>query len=139
MKKTLIGIAAVAFVALMIANAYAQCAEVPPPTFCGCRARGFTPGFWKHNIEVRLSNAPYDEDLTNGAYNAFAGGRLDGVKLTDALMDGYLAAINAQLTIMGYPTISFDQALAYLKLPGWSTDRTNTANWFNWAAGYGPF
>ena len=133
MKKTLIGITAVAFVALMIANAYAQC--VPAPPFCECLPPGFTPGFWKHDIEVRLSHAPYNEELTKAAYNAFEGGPLDGVKLTDAMMDGYLAAINAALGA----SFTFDQLLEFLNGPGWSTDRTNTANWFNYVAGYGPF
>jgi len=126
MKKTLIGIVAVAFVALMIANAYAQC--IPAPPLCECMPPGFTPGFWKHDIEVRLG-------LTNGAYNAFEGGPLDGVKLTDALMDGYLAAINTALGT----SFTFAQLLGYLQGPGWSADRTNTANWFNFVAGYGPF
>jgi len=126
MKKTLMGIVAVALVALMIANVYAA---IPAPTFCGCLCRGFTPGFWKHNIQVRLG-------LTNGAYSAFEGGPKDGIKLTDAMMDGFLARIKAKPGMSGF---TFEQALAYLKLQGWSADRTNTANWFNWAAGYGPF
>jgi len=103
--------------------------NIPAPKFCGCLCRGFTPGFWKHNIQVYL-------DLTNGAYSAFEGGPKDGIKLTDAMMDGFLAAIKAKPGMSGF---TFEQALAYLKLPGWSADRTNTANWFNWAAGYGPF
>ena len=121
MKKTLISIVAVAFVALMISNTYAN---------CSCRPPGFTPGFWKHNIRVYLG-------LTNGKYNAFEGGDLDGVKLTDALMDGYLAAINALLD-PDAPYI-FEEALENLELPGWHWLRTYTANMFNWAAGYGPF
>jgi len=121
MKKTLISIVAVAFVALMITNVYAPC--VPTPPDCGCP--GLTPGFWKHNIRVRLG-------LTNGAYSALP----DGTKLTDALMNQYLTAIR---TAMGDPTFEFLDALGYLKLKGWSADRTNTANWFNWAAGYGHF
>ena len=139
MKKLLISTIAVALVALMIANAYAV--TVPEPWFCPdtCWPRGFTPGFWKHNIQVRLTNAPYLEDLTNGAYNAFGSGPLDGVKLTDTLMDGYLAEINAVLIGWGYSPITFDQALANLQLQGNNPLRTNTANWFNWAAGYGPF
>jgi len=89
---------------------------------------GFTPGFWKHNIEVRLG-------LTKGAYNAFEGGPLDGVKLTDAMMDGYLAAINTALGA----SFTFGTLLGYLQLKGWDPLRTNTANWFNYEAGYGPF
>lgn len=124
MKKTLISIVAVAFVALMITNVYAQLPSVPhqPCGGCGC---GLTPGFWKHNIQVRLNGDSI-------GYSALP----DGTKLTDALMDGYLAAIHAY---SGGPQFTFAQALVYLKLPGWSTDRTNTANWFNWAAGYGEF
>jgi len=118
----------------MIANVYAT--TIPPPDFgCGCRCPGFTPGFWKHNIQVRLSHAPYNLGLTNGAYSAFEGGQRDGQKLTDALMDSGLAAIQGYLGA-GF---TFEQALEYLKLPGWSADRTNTANWFNFVAGYGPF
>jgi len=134
MKKILISIAAIAFAALMITNAYAGCIPKPPTT-CG-RCPGFTPGFWKHNIQVRLSHPGYNLGLTNGAYSAFEGGPKDGVKLTDAMMDGFLAAIKAKSGMSGF---TFQQALAYLKLQGWSADRTNTANWFNWAAGYGPF
>jgi hypothetical protein len=132
MKKTLISIVAVAFVALMITSVYAA---IPAPDFpCG-RCPGFTPGFWKHNIKVRLSNPPYNLDLTNGAYSAFEGGPLDGIKLTDGMMDGYLAAINAELGA----SYTFAELLAYLEGPGWSADRTNTANWFNYVAGYGPY
>jgi len=126
MKKTLIGMVAVALVAMMITNVYAQ--TVPAPEFpCGLCA-GFTPGFWKHNIRVRLG-------LTEGKYNAYEGGPLDEVKLTDAMMDDLLEAINAESGL----GLTFEQALAYLEGPGWSDDRTNTANWFNWASGYGPF
>jgi hypothetical protein len=138
MKKTLISLVAVAIVALMITTVYAPPTipppTIPPPTFCdGCP--GFTPGFWKHNIKVRLSHEPYNLGLTNGAYSAFEGGPLDGIKLTDGLMDGYLAAINAELGA----SYTFAELLAYLEGPGWSADRTNTANWFNYVAGYGPY
>ena len=134
MKRVLLVMSAVALLALMIGSAYAvpRVPEptVPTPDFCQpfC-SPGFTPGFWKHNIEVRL-------DLTNGAYSAFVGAPSDGVKLTDEMMDDLLAAIN-----LAYPglNLTFEQALAYLELPGWSLDRTNTANLFNEAAGYGPY
>jgi len=135
MKKTLISIVAIAFAALMIANVYAPLPPVPAPPCGGCGC-GFTPGFWKHDIQVRLSHAPYNLGLTNGAYNAFEGGPKDGIKLTDAMMDGFLAKIKAKPGMSGF---TFQLALEFLKLPGWSADRTNTANWFNWAAGYGPF
>ncbi len=100
------------------------------------KAPGFTPGFWKHDIEVRLSHSPYDEGLTKSSYNAFSGGPLDGVKLTDAKMDSLLAIVN---TMPGFTTLTFDQALANLQLPGWNQLRTDTANAFNAAAGYGPY
>ncbi len=90
---------------------------------------GFTPGFWKHNIQVRLG-------LTNGKYSAFEGGPLDGVKLTNSLMDSLLAKVH---TMPGFTTITYAQALANLQLPGWNPLRTNTANAFNAAAGYGPY
>ncbi len=90
---------------------------------------GFTPGFWKHNIEVRLG-------LTNGAYSAFEGGPRDGEKLTDALMDTLLAKVK---TMPGFAGLTFTQALANLNLKGWNPLRTNTANAFNAAAGYGPY
>ena len=121
-KKELIGIAAVALVALMISNVYAQLPTVRKP-LCLPDIPGLTPGFWKHNIEVRL-------DLTNGAYSALP----DGTKLDDGMMDGWLAEIQVYL-----PWFTFPLALQYLELPGWSTDRTNTADWFNWAAGLGYF
>jgi hypothetical protein len=130
MKKTLISIVPVAFVALMITNVYAI--SVPAPVFCEPRCPGFTPGFWKHNIRVYLGE-------TNGKYSAFEGGPLDGVKLTDDMMDDLLDIINAKITSLGYPALTFEDALNYLKGPGWSADRTNTANCFNWAAGYGAY
>jgi hypothetical protein len=139
MKKILIGIAAVVLLATMIATVYAPPPAtfpdpvIPAPTFCGCPPCGFTPGFWKHNVRVRLASLGLDD--FNGAYNAFEGGPLDGVKLTDALMDGYLADINSALGT----TYDFEDMLGFLTLPGWHSDRTNTANWFNKVAGYGPY
>jgi hypothetical protein len=124
MKKTLISIVAVAFVALMISNAYANCGVPKPPCTCG-RCPGLTLGFWKHNIQVYL-------DGDSIGYSALP----DGTKLTNALMDTYLTKIQGKPGMAGF---TFEDALAYLKLKGWSADRTNTANWFNWAAGYGPF
>jgi hypothetical protein len=34
---------------------------------------------------------------------------------------------------------TFEVLLGYLQGPGWSADRTNTANYFNFEAGYGPY
>lgn len=73
MKKTLIGIVAVAFAALMIANAFA------------CEP-GYTPGFWKHNIGVALGYNP-------GDYSAFS----DGTKLTAAMLAGYATTVGVTL------------------------------------------
>jgi len=73
MKKTLIGIVTVAFVALMITNASA------------CLP-GYTPGFWKHNIGVALGYNP-------GAYSAFR----DGTKLTAAMLAGYATTVGVTL------------------------------------------
>jgi len=131
MKKALIGMLAVTFVALMMTSAYAQCIPIPTPPYCECDCPGFTPGFWKHNIEVYLG-------LTNGAYSAFEGGPLDGVKLNATMMETYLWDIRWALgdTIEPY-WFTFELALSYLKGKGWSADRTNVANWFNHFAGYG--
>ena len=74
--------------------------------------------------------------LTNGNYSAFVGDPLDGVKLTDEMMDGFLDDINEALSPASF---TFEQLLEYLQGPGWSADRTNTANWFNYVAGYGPY
>jgi len=133
MKKILISIVAVAFVALMITNAYSQC--TPPTTIptppCSCGPPGFTPGFWKHDIAVYLGL----DKGGKGSYNAFEGGPLDGVKLTDAMMEGFLAEINADAGLK----LDFPTAYAILQLPGWDARRTNLANWFNYEAGYGPY
>jgi hypothetical protein len=120
MKKLLTSVVAVALVALVIANVYAQ---VPAPNFCGCLPCGFSPGFWKHNLRVYL-------DYTKGKYSAFEGGPLDGVKLTDEMMESFLDDIGS---------FTAEEALGYLMERGWSTDRTNTANWFNKVTGYGPY
>jgi hypothetical protein len=134
MKKILAGIVSVALLSIMVSSVYAI--AVPAPYNCPEWPNGFTPGFWKHNIEVRLSHAPYTEALTNGKYSAFgwanANDELDGVKLTDQLMDTLLAGINSRLGT----AFTFDQLLANLQLTGNSVDRTNTANQFNYQAGY---
>ncbi len=101
-NRILIAIAAVALFAVLISSAFAI-VVVPVPPRCNEAPCGFTPGFWKHNIQVRLSNAPYNLDLTNGAYSAFDRANLpqspyynlDGVKLDDDLMDALLS--NSQL------------------------------------------
>ncbi len=127
MKKILLPVLAIAMMAMIIGSAYA--AGIPTPDFCQpyC-SPGFTPGFWKHNIEVRL-------DLTNGKYSAFVGPPSDGVKLTDAIMNGLLEDIQNNYGSW----ITFEILLEALQGPGWSVDRTNAANLLNEAAGYGPY
>lgn len=50
-------------------------------------------------------------------------------------MDDLLEAIQDELGLW----FTFELALERLQRRGWSAQRTRTANWFNWAAGYGPF
>ena len=118
---------------LMISSVFAKPAaiteEIWAPCFgCECRPCGFTPGFWKHALTVLLGGP--------GNYQSFEGGPLDGEKLTDDMVDDYIAAINLALGGTSYTAADF---LAFMKEPGWSPNRTNTANWFNYVAGYGPF
>lgn len=128
MKKALIGMLAVTLVALMMTSASAQCIT-PMTYYCDQRCPGLTPGFWKHNIEVRLG-------LTKGAYSAFP----NGTKLTDGMMDDLLWAVRWELGDRSEPYwFTFELALNYLKGNGWSADRTNVANWFNWEAGFNPY
>ena len=126
LKKLTLSLLAISVVILMTTSVYAQIPD--PPTLCGCPPDGFTPGFWKHNIRVYL-------DLTNGKYNAFGSGPREGEKLTDETMENLLDAINLETG----STYTFPILLDALNGPGWSVDRTNAANWLNWAAGYGPY
>ena len=135
MKKLTITLLAITATILMITSVYAIPPTAPPPDLpepptCGT-CSGFTPGFWKHNIKVRLG-------LTNGKYSAFSRDGtmyLAGTKLTDTIMDDLLSAINTQ-----YGTsLTFAELYTALRGPGWSADRTNAANLFNEAAGYGPY
>ena len=131
-KKILIALAAVTMLTMMIANVYAVAHTMPTPLFCEpyCSC-GFTPGFWKHNINVYLGN-------TNGKYSAFSWtGTMypAGTKLNADIMDDLLDAINLKYD----PDVTFEELLEALEGPGWSADRTNAANLLNEAAGYGPF
>jgi len=132
MKKILISIVAVAFVALMITNAYGQSLPcIPTPPNCCELCPGFTPGFWKHDLTVLIAHINGDPHAPS--YNAFGWGPKAGQQLNDDMMWDYLNAINAATGLSLTPQTALD----ILKLPGWSTDRTNLANWFNWFAGYG--
>jgi hypothetical protein len=134
LKKITLSLLAMSVAMLMICSAYAVpiaavATPIDAPCFCcTCCDPGFTPGFWRHNIQVRLH-------LTNGKYSAFEGGPFDGVKLNDAAMDYALELINAYLG----SSYTFEQLLDNLNLKGWNEYRTNTANWFNFVAGYGPY
>lgn len=129
-KKLLVSIAAVAFVALMISNAFAT--TCPP---------GFTPGFWKHDIGVYLYRHTNGEVGSPGDYNAFGyrvpSGYRDGWKLTDALMEEFLGYIH-----VGMPSLTMQEAYDALSahgFPGADQVRNDMANIWNSAAGYGPF
>lgn len=140
MKKLTFVLLTVALVALTISSVYAKPdkievknsdPEVPEPTMCGC-VPGYTPGFWKHNIRVLL-------DLTNGKHSSYDRGTYAGIKITDPMMTdpvwGYLNRIN----VATGESYTYEQFLSYLNEPGWSADRTNAANWLNWAIDLGPF
>jgi hypothetical protein len=124
MKKLLISVVAVAFVAMMIANVYANC-EPPPCPPPPCETPGFSPGFWKHNFRVYLG-------LTNGKYSAFEGGELDGVKVTADMLEDFADIVE----------VTLEEAYAAVSAKGGPPNnmiRADMANAFNDAAGYGPF
>jgi hypothetical protein len=129
MKKVLLIITAVALVVLMTSSVYAVPICVPKPdencplTHCP----GLTPGFWKHNLEVYL-------DQTNGAYSAAYGTTMSG-----SLMLSLLNKIKTGIGFGGTTAELAQDLLDTLKLPGWSTDRTNAANWFNYLMGFAPY
>ena len=127
MKKSVTSILGIAMLALMIAAVSAQTVPtVPcPPDEFYCRpCEGLTPGFWKHNIQVYLGDK-------NGAYSAFPwGAKVTAVDLEDAL-----AYLNFETGL----TLTMRDVLDFLQEPGWSMDRTNAANWFNYFHGMGPF
>ncbi len=81
---------------------------------------GYTPGFWKHNIGVALGFNP-------GKFSAFS----DGTKLTAGMLQGYAATVGVTLQE------AYDALTA--RGPGRDVVRTEMANDFNAAAGYGPF
>ena len=129
MKKILLVMAVIALSALMIGSVYAVPITVPtPPTNCpDTSCPGLTPGFWKHNLEVYL-------ELTNGAYSAAY-----GTKVSDGLMLDLLTDIKAGIGYGGTTDQLAQDLLDTLNLPGWSTDRTNAANWFNFLMGFAPY
>jgi hypothetical protein len=98
--------------------AFAECDPEPPDNHCN--GTGYTPGFWKHNIRVAL-------ELTRGSYSAFD----DGTKVTEVDL----------LTWAGDIGVSLEEALEDLTArgPGSEATRTDMANAFNAAAGFGPF
>jgi hypothetical protein len=135
LKKFTLSLLAVSVAILMISSVYAPRpvidVVVPDPCErCGC---GFTPGFWKHNLKVYLTEL--GELDFGGAYSAFdrdgyyysAGTKLDFDIMQDLLDD---------MSWMGFTPM---ELLGFLEEPGWSLNRINTANWLNYYAGYGPF
>jgi hypothetical protein len=130
LKKITLSLLAISVAMLMISSVFAARPEIavvidePSCMPCGC---GFTPGFWKHALTV-YTGGP-------GNYQSFEGGPLDGEPLTDIMVAGFIADINALLD----PDRTAEEFLEFLKQPGWSPNRINTANWFNKVAGYGPF
>lgn len=125
-KKTIVGLAAVALLSMMIANAYARI-PVREPSFCEWECQGLTPGFWKHNLQVYL-------DHTNGKYSAAYETKVTPTIMTN-LLTSIKGALSSQLTLDALA----HQLLENLQLPGWESDRTNTANWFNYFMGFGPY
>ena len=113
----------------MITSVYAQ--VIPNPFPCGsCRERGFTPGFWKHNLKVYLGGpGHYSAFSRDGIYD------LDGTKLDDDSMEQIIKAFNIHVS----GTYTAEELLAFLKEKGWSENRIYTANWFNKICGFGPF
>jgi len=125
MKKILLAIAVIALSALMIGSVYAI--SIPDaPTNCPTSCPGLTPGFWKHNLEVYL-------DLTNGAYSAAYGDKLDTSQM-NGLLDSLRTPFGVPLSMTNMEFAQF--LLDALNEPGWSADRTNVANWFNYLMGF---
>ena len=112
MKKILIGLAAVAMLA-MIPAAFAI---IPPPCVC---TPGRTPGYWKHDLNVLLGNK-------GGSYNWY---------WDDYKMDG--PTLTAICTDAGYTP---EEALAALTPAGPHTEdiRDACCRALNLAAGLNP-
>ena len=120
-KKIVIGIAAVALLALMISNVYAH---------CGCHP-GLSPGYWKHNVKVY-----------NGGPGAYSAPFEDHPHETSESMLGYADVI------LGPEDQTLEQENAYLvwangifqsKDPLVRAGWLDLANAFNAAAGYNPY
>lgn len=134
MKKTILGMLGVAMIAIMIGSVSAQIpTPIPEPEFgvygCDWWHPGLTPGFWKHNLEVFLGE-------TKGHYSA-----IYEEKVNDGWMYYLLGLIRDELGLdPSYDLMTLaGELLAILNEPGWSMDRTNVANWFNFYVGIGPY
>jgi hypothetical protein len=77
-KKLIVSLAAVAFVALMVGFVFAQCEPTPPPctpTPPPCTPTpppcdgGLSPGFWKHNLAVYFGDSTGSYSDPVGATN----------------------------------------------------------------------
>jgi hypothetical protein len=130
MKKTIVSILGVVMLSLMIGSAFAQLPDpIPTPEFCICEPAGLTPGFWKHNLGVYLGE-------TNGKYSAIYDNKLDDAQmetLLEHIRDTFGLDESYDLTVLA------GELLAILDEPGWSMDRTNVANWFNFWSFIGPY
>ena len=115
------------FIAFLIPLLFATLAipAVSAGSCCPCRCRGFTPGFWKHNIRVALDYP--------GRFSVFDRGPLEGTRVTEAMLLGWAASIDGSLTLQD----ALDALTA--RGPGSRSIRADMANAFNDAAGYGPF
>lgn len=127
-KKVLIGIAAVALLALMVSSASA------------CNP-GLTPGFWKNNLAVYLNTPPgaravYSDPGPNDCTAPIGG-------LTKDTMGDYFAWLQTYLpmTFNGVTYQSYAELYAALSYIGGGATgaaiRNNAANFFNNYAGLG--
>jgi hypothetical protein len=83
---------------------------------------GFTPGFWKHNIQVAMGRS-------TGSFSSFFE---DGPHLTQSEVEGYVATA-------GYASLQAALTELTAKGPGSEIRRVTCANALNAAAGFGPF
>ncbi len=136
-KKILVGVALATMLALTMSVAIAQAGSGCPP--------GFTPGFWKHNVGIYLTEQGVltGKDAVHGQYSTFAyGGYLgywDGVKC-DA------AALNQLKNDLGLTQPEFNALLLGLYNDmttggggAIAQARADAANWLNLQFGYSDF
>lgn len=125
-KKMLIGISAVALLALMISNVYAG-ASCPP---------GLSPGYWKHNVKVYNGGPGHYSAQEEGMDHETDASMLAYAKAILGYSNPYGITIPAGLTpaqFLAWANGIFQSKQTY---PGqW----LNLANAFNSAAGRNPY